>query len=266
LKKRGVIFVEPQEGVCACGEEGLGKLASLESICETFCSVTGFLDPCPLAGKRVLVTSGPTHEPIDPVRYLANGSSGQQGHALARAAAQAGADVTLVSGPVALADPLGVRVIHVKTAQEMEKAVEDALPVDIGIFAAAVSDWRIETFSERKLKKAQNPSRRVQLTCVENPDILSLVAQHKVHRPSLVIGFAAETHDLISEAQRKLHAKRCDWIIANDAQCAIGGKDNKIHIIKKSGVPLSWPSLDKDTVAKRLIAEIVETFSVPILL
>ncbi len=261
LKERGVIFVDPQEGPCACGEEGLGKLADVESICDAFCAVTGFLVPRSLDGLRILVTSGPTHEPIDPVRYLGNHSSGRQGHALAQAAAEAGAEVTLISGPVALSDPSGVRVLHVTTAQEMFHAVEAALPADIAIFAAAVSDWRVEQTSQRKLKKSEAKGSTITLACLENPDILASVAQRKVGRPSLVIGFAAETHDLLSEARHKVARKGCDWIVANDVQGAMGGLQNKIHLLKRDGSEEAWPSLDKLTVARHLMREIAREFS-----
>jgi phosphopantothenoylcysteine decarboxylase/phosphopantothenate--cysteine ligase len=206
----------------------------------------------PLSGKRVLVTSGPTHEPIDPVRFIANRSSGKQGHAIAAAAAAAGADVVLISGPVDLDDPPGTTVVKVETAQDMLAAVERALPADAAIFAAAVADWRVEHSSGSKIKKRQG---RPTLALVENPDILATIARRKSGRPQVVIGFAAETEDLIGNAKAKLAAKGCDFIVANDVSAAtgiMGGNSNTIHLIGAAGAE-SWPPLSKDEVAHRLI-------------
>jgi phosphopantothenoylcysteine decarboxylase/phosphopantothenate--cysteine ligase len=205
-----------------------------------------------LSGKRVLVTSGPTHEPIDPVRFIANHSSGKQGHAIAAAAAAAGADVVLISGPVDLDDPPGTTVVKVETAQDMLAAVERALPADAAIFAAAVADWRVEHSSGSKIKKRQG---RPVLALVENPDILATIARRKSGRPQVVIGFAAETEDLIRNAKAKLAAKGCDFIVANDVSAAtgiMGGNSNTVHLIGAAGVE-SWPPLSKDEVAHRLI-------------
>jgi phosphopantothenoylcysteine decarboxylase/phosphopantothenate--cysteine ligase len=201
----------------------------------------------------MVVTAGPTHEPIDPVRYIANRSSGKQGYAIARAAAAAGAEVTLVSGPVTLPDPPGVKTVRVESARDMLRAVEAALPSDIGVFAAAVADWRVATAGEQKLKKDAGGPPKLSLT--ENPDILATVARLKSNRPKLVIGFAAETEKVIEHAKAKLKRKGCDWIVANDVSAeggAMGGDDNAVHLITASGVE-SWPAQSKDAVAKNLI-------------
>jgi phosphopantothenoylcysteine decarboxylase/phosphopantothenate--cysteine ligase len=210
----------------------------------------------PLAGRRVLVTSGPTHEPIDPVRYIANRSSGKQGHAIARAAAEAGAAVTLVSGPVAIPDPPGVRVVRVESAREMLAAVEAALPADIGVFAAAVADWRTAGEANQKMKK--DGGALPQLSLVENPDILATIAHRSDGRPALVVGFAAETSNVIAYAQAKLARKGCDLIVANDVSPSggvMGGDRNTVHLVTKAGVE-TWPTLDKDEVARRLVAHL----------
>jgi phosphopantothenoylcysteine decarboxylase/phosphopantothenate--cysteine ligase len=207
----------------------------------------------PLAGKRVLVTSGPTHEPIDPVRYLANRSSGKQGHAIARAAAEAGADVTLVSGPVAIPDPPGVTTVHVESAREMLAAVEAALPADIAVFAAAVADWRAETAASNKLKK--DGSAPAPLRLAENPDILASIAKRAQGRPPLVVGFAAETDKVVDNARAKLARKGCDLIVANDVSAdtgVMGGDRNTVHLVTTAGVE-TWPTLTKAEVARRLV-------------
>jgi phosphopantothenoylcysteine decarboxylase/phosphopantothenate--cysteine ligase len=211
-----------------------------------------------LAGRRVLVTSGPTHEPIDPVRYIANRSSGRQGHAIAAAAAAAGAEVTLVSGPVAVPDPPGVRVVRVETAREMLAAVEAALPADIAVFAAAVADWRAAGEADQKLKKDGGEPAPLRLAL--NPDILATIAQRMEGRPPLVVGFAAETETVIEHAKAKLARKGCDVIVANDVSPAtgiMGGASNAVHLVTKDGVE-SWPSLDKEEVARRLVARFAE--------
>jgi phosphopantothenoylcysteine decarboxylase/phosphopantothenate--cysteine ligase len=209
-----------------------------------------------LLGKRLLVTSGPTHEPIDPVRYIANRSSGKQGHAIAAAAAAAGAAVTLVSGPVTLADPAGVEIVRVENAREMLAAAERALPVDCAVFAAAVADWRVAQFGREKIKKQKGET--MALTLLENPDILATIAHRKVKRPRLVIGFAAETEKVIANAKDKLKRKGCDWILANDVSAAtgiMGGDSNRVHLITASGVE-SWPPQSKDAVARALVGRI----------
>ena len=212
-----------------------------------------------LAGKHVVVTSGPTHEPIDPVRYIANRSSGKQGHAIARAAADLGATVTLISGPVNLPDPAGVNVVHVESAREMLTAVEKALPADVGIFAAAVADWRVATSSKEKIKKG--PSGPPALALAENPDILATISKGR-KRPRLVIGFAAETQKVIEHARAKLKKKGCDLIVANDVSPEtgiMGGDMNTVHLVSADGVE-SWPALAKEEVAQRLVRKIAEAF------
>jgi phosphopantothenoylcysteine decarboxylase/phosphopantothenate--cysteine ligase len=210
----------------------------------------------PLTGKRMLVTSGPTSEPIDPVRFIANRSSGKQGHAIAAAAAAAGADVVLVSGPVNLPDPPGLSVVRVETAQQMLAAVGNALPVDVAVFAAAVADWRPQRASQSKIKKQHGRPPAIEL--VENPDILSTIAHRKSGRPRLVVGFAAETDHVVANAQAKLAKKGCDWILANDVSPEtgiMGGDANTIHLVTADGVE-SWPPQSKNDVARALIERI----------
>ncbi|MFC5069548.1 bifunctional phosphopantothenoylcysteine decarboxylase/phosphopantothenate--cysteine ligase CoaBC [Flaviflagellibacter deserti] len=256
LRQDGIRFVGPNSGTMAeRGEAGVGRMA--EPL-EIVAAVEHLLAPKEqsLAGRRVLVTSGPTHEPIDPVRVLANRSSGRQGHAIAQAAADAGAEVVLVSGPVSIPDPCGVRVVHVETAREMLAAVESAPPSDVAVFAAAVADWRVAEESASKVKKG--PAGPPALTLVENPDILATIAQRRIGRPTLVVGFAAETNDVIANAQAKLARKGCDLIVANDVSPAtgiMGGASNSVHLVSVSGVE-TWPSMAKDEVAGRLIDRI----------
>jgi phosphopantothenoylcysteine decarboxylase/phosphopantothenate--cysteine ligase len=211
----------------------------------------------------VLITSGPTHEPIDPVRYIANRSSGKQGHAIARAAAEAGAEVTLVSGPVSVPDPPGVRVLRAESARDMLAAVESALPADVAIFAAAVADWRVAQASGQKIKKG--PAGTPILALTENPDILSSVAHMKQKRPALVIGFAAETERVVEHAKQKLQRKGCDWILANDVSAesgVMGGDLNSIHLVTADGVE-SWPTQTKDEVAHTLVERIAAKIAAP---
>ncbi len=258
LRADGVIFVGPKSGEMAeAGEAGLGRLAEpaeiLGAIKEHFGSGKG-----PLAGLSAIVTSGPTQEPIDPVRYIANRSSGRQGHAIATALANAGAEVTLVSGPVDLRPPPGVRTVPVATAQEMKDAVEAALPADIAVMTAAVADWRVETGQEKIKKDAGGPPA---LKLVENPDILAGLAKHP-ERPRLLIGFAAETSDVVKNAKAKLRRKGSDWIVANDVSPAsgvMGGTRNRVHLVTASGVE-DWPEMAKDEVAKQLVARIADHF------
>jgi phosphopantothenoylcysteine decarboxylase/phosphopantothenate--cysteine ligase len=256
LEADGIVTVGPNAGEMAeSGEAGVGRMA--EPL-EIVAAVTALLAPQdkPLAGKRIVITAGPTHEPIDPVRYIANRSSGKQGYAIARAAAAAGAEVTLVSGPVTLPDPAGVKTVRVESARDMLQAVESALPTDVGIFAAAVADWRTADAGEQKLKK--DGSGPPKLTLVENPDILATISRLKTKRPQLVIGFAAETEKVIEHAKAKLRRKGCDWIVANDVSAeggAMGGDDNAVHLITASGVD-SWPAQSKDDVARTLVARI----------
>ena len=258
LRADGVHFVGPAIGEMAeRGEAGPGRLVEVPDLVAKIESLLKGHDasPMPLAGKRVLITSGPTHEPIDPVRYLANRSSGKQGYALAAAAQRLGAEVTLVSGPVTLADPPGVAVVRVVTAAEMLEAVTQALPADIAIFAAAVADWRIAKPKSDKLKKAAN-SEPPSLKLAENADILKTIAHRASDRPGLIIGFAAETEDVIAHAKRKLKSKGADWIVANDVSPetgVMGGDRNTVHIITRDGVE-SWPEMSKDVVAEKLMA------------
>lgn len=274
LEADGVRLVGPNAGRMAEAETGPGRMAEPNEIADALERMLdkagveapglGFLSgrpsagARPLAGRRVLVTSGPTHEPIDPVRYLANRSSGRQGHAIAAAAAQAGATVTLVSGPVAIPDPAGVTVVRVETAREMLAAVAAALPADIAIFAAAVADWRPETEAgSKKLKK--DGSGPAPLTLVENPDILATVSRMQAGRPPLVVGFAAETDTVLDHARAKIARKGCDLIVANDVSAAggvMGGTDNTVHLIHRDGAQETWPRLGKDEVARRLVAHL----------
>ncbi len=259
LAADGVRVVGPNSGEMAeSGEAGVGRMAEPHEIAAA--TETMLRGTVSLAGKRVLVTSGPTAEPIDPVRFIVNRSSGKQGHAIATAAAAAGADVILVSGPVNLPDPTGVNVVRIETAQQMLQAVEKALPADVAIFAAAVADWRVERPSENKIKKQAGAIPTLKLT--ENPDILATIAHRKSGRPRLVIGFAAETDHVIANAKAKLAKKGCDWIAANDVspQTGImGGDVNTIHLITAGGVE-SWPPQSKDEVARALIARVAATF------
>jgi phosphopantothenoylcysteine decarboxylase / phosphopantothenate---cysteine ligase len=255
----GVAVVGPNAGEMAeQGEAGVGRMAEpLEIVAGVEARLIARHETAGrLSGRRVLVTAGPTHEAIDPVRYIANRSSGKQGFAIARAAAASGADVTLVTGPVQLADPPGVTLIKVESAREMLAAVERTLPVDVAVFAAAVADWRIAGPSRQKLKK--DASGTPKLSLIENPDILATVAHRKVMRPPLVIGFAAETEDIIENARAKLNRKGCDWIVANDVSPAtgiMGGDRNSVHLVTGDGVE-SWPEDDKQTVAGNLVARI----------
>ena len=254
LKADGIRFVGPNAGEMAeRGEAGIGRMAEpleIAAAAEAIMRGSGVL-----SGQRVLVTSGPTSEPIDPVRFIANRSSGKQGHAIAAAAAAAGADVTLVSGPVNLPDPPGLAVVRVETARQMLAAVERALPADVAVFAAAVADWRPQQASRNKIKKQSRPPT---LELVENPDILSTVAHMTSGRPRLVIGFAAETDHVVAHAKVKLAKKGCDWIVANDVSPetgVMGGDVNTIHIVTVDGVE-SWPPRAKDDVARALVGRI----------
>src|SRR5450755_4748691 len=256
----GVALIGPNEGEMAeAGERGIGRMAEPLEIVAAIEKLLASETTQPLKGKRVLITSGPTHEPIDPVRYIANRSSGKQGHAIAAAAARAGAAVTLISGPVNLPDPPGVTVVHVVTARAMLQAVERALPVDIAIFAAAVADWRVAGASEQKIKKKAGQA-TPELSLVENPDILSTIAHRKSQRPKLVIGFAAETENVAANAKAKLAAKGCDWILANDVSPStgiMGGDRNTIELVTATDIE-PWPPQSKEDVATMLIARIAQ--------
>jgi len=255
LTADGVAVIGPNEGDMAeRGERGIGRMAEPLEITAAVEELLPSAGAKPLAGRRVVVTAGPTHEPIDPVRYLANHSSGKQGHAIARAAAAAGAEVILVSGPVNLPDPAGVKTMKVTTAREMLAAVEKALPADVAIFAAAVADWRTEE-TKQKIKKGNGSPK---LSLVENPDILATVAARKSKRPKLVVGFAAETDNVVGYAKDKRVRKNSDWILANDVSTQtgiMGGDHNKVHLITANDVE-SWPDQSKDEVARALVARI----------
>jgi phosphopantothenoylcysteine decarboxylase/phosphopantothenate--cysteine ligase len=258
LERRGVLVVQPTEGAMACNEFGPGRLAEPPEILAAIEAILA-PRPGPLTGRHALVTSGPTHEPIDPVRYIANRSSGRQGHAIAAALAGLGARVTLIAGPVSVPDPPGVTVRHVESAGEMLDACQTALPADIAVFAAAVADWRAETTSSGKIKKqpgAAPPS----LTLVPNPDILATIATAGPNRPRLVVGFAAETDDLMANAQAKLKRKNADWIVANDVSPEtgiMGGSENAVHIVSAEAIE-TWPRLAKDDVGRRIAQKIAE--------
>lgn len=282
LVERGVRVVGPEEGPMACGEYGPGRLAEppeiFAAIDEMLTSeaevasdlgladgrvksgrVEGARGEGPLSGRHALVTSGPTREPIDPVRYIANRSSGRQGHAIAAALVALGARVTLVSGPVALPDPPGVTVHHVETAREMLDTCLAVLPADAAVCAAAVADWRAAHEVEGKIKKVPGAPAPL-LELVANPDILATLSQPGPQRPRLVIGFAAETDDLMANAQAKLARKGCDWIVANDVSAAagnMGGAENTVHLITRTGVE-DWPRLPKEEVARRLAARMAD--------
>jgi phosphopantothenoylcysteine decarboxylase/phosphopantothenate--cysteine ligase len=259
----GVTLAGPNEGEMAeSGERGTGRMAEPLEIAAAAEKLLNAAANKPLSGKRILITSGPTHEPIDPVRYIANRSSGKQGHAIAMAAAAAGADVTLISGPVNLPDPTGVKVIKVETAREMLDAVETSLPADVAIFAAAVADWRVANAGEQKIKK-KTGERTPELSLTENPDILSTIAHLSSKRPKLVIGFAAETENVVANAKSKLARKGCDWILANDVspQTGImGGDNNTIQLVTAKGVE-PWPTQTKQDVAAMLVARIAAEIS-----
>mgnify|MGYP002777080287 FL=1 len=271
LRSDGVTVMEPDEGAMACGEYGPGRLPEPEAVSkaiadmlasppasgrEDLVSQPDFAPAIhrPLFGRRILVTAGPTHEAIDPVRYIANRSSGRQGFAIAAAAAEAGAEVTLVAGPVALPTPAGVLRIDVESAREMAAAVEAALPADAAIMVAAVADWRAADVAAVKIKK-DGSSTVPPLALAENPDILAMLAVSP-RRPRLLIGFAAETHHVLAHAQAKLAKKRCDWIVANNiAADPMGGEVNRVHIVSAAGVD-SWDRMAKDDVARKLIEKV----------
>jgi phosphopantothenoylcysteine decarboxylase/phosphopantothenate--cysteine ligase len=265
LEKDGIHFIGPMKGEMAeSNEAGEGRMAEPLQIVS---AIEALLDvrPKPLSGRKIILTSGPTHEPIDPVRYIANRSSGKQGHSLAAALAKLGADVRLVSGPVTIPDPAGVKTIHVESAREMRDAVEQLLPADAAIFVAAVADWRTAASADEKIKKVAGEGPPA-LQMVENPDILAGIGHH-AKRPYLVVGFAAETQDVLKNAQAKLAKKGADFIVANDVSHeggVMGGDRNRVKIVSRSGVD-EWPDLPKEDVAERLaqlIAERLKTVTV----
>ena len=264
LARDGIAMIGPNAGEMAeANEAGVGRMAEPIQIAEAAERLLRPPQPRPLAGKRILITAGPTHEPIDPVRYIANRSSGKQGFAIAMAAQAAGADVTLISGPVDLHDPADVTVKHVESARDMLRQVETTLPVDIAIFAAAVADWRVANEGEQKLKKTAQGMPPLQL--VENPDILATISKlDTARRPKLVIGFAAETEHLIENAKAKFARNGCDWIVANDVSPAsgvMGGDRNTVHLLARDGGEItvdSWPVMTKEQVAAELVARIAK--------
>ena len=269
LKQDGVLFVGPEEGDMACGEYGLGRMSEpadiLAAIQRFYGEETGTLIGIPhgpLTGRKVIITAGPTHEPIDPVRYIANRSSGKQGYALAEAAIALGAEVALVSGPVHLPVPPGVELIGVETAREMLAAVEGELPCDIAIFCAAVADWRTASDAKQKMKK-DGSGKVPSLELTENPDILKTVGHLKKNRPPLVVGFAAETENVIANAQKKLKTKAADLIVANDVSHeggVMGGSHNAVHLVGKHDVE-SWERMSKQEVARKLMDRFADLFN-----
>ncbi len=275
LRADDTVVMEPDEGIMACGEYGPGRLPEPPVIVEAIeRELTGPIParllgvdpappeavapsapPLPLAGKRILVTAGPTHEPIDPVRYIANRSSGKQGFAIASALARLGAQVTLVAGPVSLPTPAGVSRVNVETAREMAAACDAALPVEAAIMVAAVADWHVEAALTKIKKRANGTPPALALT--QNPDILATLSRSD-RRPRLVVGFAAETNDVVAYAEAKLASKGCDWIVANDVSGDVmGGTDNSVHLVTAKGVE-DWPRMDKQTVADRLADRIAK--------
>lgn len=269
LRKDGCLFVGPDSGAMACGEFGDGRMAEPEAIADAIeealkgiTHIDGIKTKLPLAGKSALVTAGPTREPLDPVRYLSNHSSGKQGFAIAESLAALGADVTLVAGPVNLPTPLGVSRVNVETAQDMLSAVEAALPTHVFISVAAVADWRPADRSDIKVKKAKLKGPPSPLKLVENPDILKTICTHIKHRPDLVIGFAAETNDVVEHAKAKRLRKGCDWIIANDVSGDVMGGDHNTMIVVTEHNETLWPRLSKQEAAMRLAKKIVETLKV----
>ncbi|EBA12300.1 bifunctional phosphopantothenoylcysteine decarboxylase/phosphopantothenate--cysteine ligase CoaBC [Roseobacter sp. CCS2] len=258
LRNDGILVIGPNEGDMACGEYGPGRMAEVPEI---IAAIDGALADGPLKGKHVLVTSGPTHEPIDPVRYIANRSSGAQGTAIAKALAALGADVTFVTGPADVPPPMDVTVVKVQTAAEMLKAVKAAGNVDAAVFAAAVADWHVANAGDSKIKK--DGSGLPKLEFAENPDILATVSQMTKGRPKLVVGFAAETDDVIANATAKRKRKQCDWIVANDVSPEtgiMGGSENAVTLISADGAE-SWPRMSKDAVAATLADRIAEALA-----
>jgi phosphopantothenoylcysteine decarboxylase/phosphopantothenate--cysteine ligase len=257
LKSDGVLIVGPEIGNTACGEHGRGRLAEISEITHSIIMYFGAHDvasapECSLSGKSVLITAGPTYEPIDTVRYIANRSSGKQGYAIADAARLAGAQVTLISGPTTLTPPAGVNIVRVETAEQMYNEVIKSLPADIFVACAAVADWRVEAPVLGKVKKSKDGPPKLKL--IENPDILASVGKHR-SRPKLVVGFAAETENVVLNAKEKIKKKGCDIIIANDVSVTsgvMGGDENAVHVVGKTAVD-SWPKIPKDLVAERLI-------------
>lgn len=268
LRNDGQLFVGPDSGAMACGEFGDGRMAEPEVIADAVeqalkgvTHIDGTLKEFPLKGKKALITAGPTREPIDPVRYLSNHSSGKQGFAIAGALAELGAEVTLISGPVHLPCPIGVKRIDVETAKEMMDAVQSALPADIFISVAAVADWRPADRAKLKVKKDKQSEGPPPLMLMENPDILKTVSHMEQGRPELVIGFAAETNDVVENARAKRLRKKCDWIVANDVSGDVMGGDHNVMILVTADTEAEWPRLDKQAAARKLAAKISEALT-----
>lgn len=258
LRQRGILVLGPAQGVMACGEEGEGRMAEVTEILEAIHHQLTV--PGPLTGKRALVTSGPTFEPLDPVRYIGNRSSGKQGHAIARALQKQGATTVLVTGPTFLDDPDGVETIHVQTAQDMLAACEASLPMDIAVCAAAVADWRPAEMASQKIKKG---SGHPHLELIENPDILATLAKAGNRRPRLVVGFAAETEDVLTKALVKIDGKNCDWLLANKVGFheAFDQDDNQITFLQRgTPEPEAWPRQSKQQIAEQLVDRIILKF------
>lgn len=259
LKADGVLFVGPNDGDMACGEFGPGRMSEPTEIADAVEAALAANAGGPLTGIKALVTAGPTQEPLDPVRFISNHSSGKQGYAIASALADAGAETTLVSGPVEIAAPANVKLLKVTTALEMLNACETALPVDVAVCTAAVADWRPHALANSKIKKTEDGVAPT-VTLTQNPDILATLS-HGARRPALVIGFAAETENVVAQAQAKRLRKGCDWIVANDVSPGtgiMGGDSNRVHLIA-AGTIEDWPLLDKREVGRRLAARIAET-------
>lgn len=258
LRADGVTVMEPDEGAMACGEFGPGRLPQVPEIVAEIERQLSGQGSGALEGAHCVVTAGPTREPLDPVRFLSNHSSGRQGYAIAGALAAEGARVTLVSGPVAIDPPHGVDLVKVETARQMLKAVEEALPADVFVSVAAVADWRPARAATKKLKIKGAGSATPSMELAENPDILRTISNKRKHRPSLVIGFAAETNDVEEHAAAKLKRKGCDWIVANDVSGDVmGGTENEIALVTQDGID-RWPRMGKDAVARRLVQKIAE--------
>ncbi|MBT5766023.1 MAG: bifunctional phosphopantothenoylcysteine decarboxylase/phosphopantothenate--cysteine ligase CoaBC [Kordiimonadaceae bacterium] len=257
LKERGISVINPADGDLACGEVGTGRLAEVDDIvAEVEAFFLNKIDG-PLQGKKITITAGPTYEEIDPVRYIANRSSGKQGYAIATALAHEGADVTLISGPTNIEKPRGVNIIDVKSARDMMAATENTLPADALICVAAVADWHVKNANDQKIKKQGNDLPIIEFA--ENPDILKTISHHE-NRPKLVIGFAAETENVLDNAKSKLNKKGCDWVLANDVSGTVmGGDQNQIHFITNEGLE-NWPTMDKKSVAEKLAHSIKEFF------
>ena len=257
LKERGISVINPADGDLACGEIGTGRLAEVDDIvAEVEAFFLNKIDG-PLQGKKITITAGPTYEEIDPVRYIANRSSGKQGYAIATALAHEGADVTLISGPTNIEKPKGVNIIDVKSARDMMAATENTLPADALICVAAVADWHVKNANDQKIKKQGNDLPIIEFA--ENHDILKTISHHE-NRPKLVIGFAAETENVLDNAKSKLNKKGCDWILANDVSGTVmGGDQNQIHFITNEGLE-NWPTMDKKSVAEKLAHSIKEFF------